>query len=221
VPACVCCRSPGAQFGKPPKAPDGLPVAVPPLCGICAKHQGSHPADLERRNKQHLEQWELDFEQQQQMYEDRQAKRDVAKDRVISELQATIEKLKHEIHSRPVEYVDRNLDQETVDDAINERNESYAARDRAYRTLAQLRAIHHDTGLGRCKCGTSLGKCAETEALDSDQSFLRWEARQVQNVRRNGEYASKLPQGHPGRTNPRWSPPGEAASVAGGSHLSQ
>jgi hypothetical protein len=174
VPACVCCRSPGAQFGRPPKAPDGLPVAVPPLCGICAKHQGCHPADLERRNKQHLEQWEVDFR-----------------------------------------YVDRNLDQEAVDDATNERDRSYAARERAYRTLAQLRVVHHDTGRGFCKCRTSLGKCAETEILDGDQSFLRWEARQVQNIRRNGEYASILPQGHPGRINPRWSPPGETVPVAG------
>ena len=213
--ACVCCRSPGAQFGRPPKAPDGLPVAIPPLCGICVKHQGSHPADLERRNKQHLEQWELDFERQQQLYEDRQAMQGAEKDEVISELQATIEKLKDEIRSKPVQYVDRNLDQETVDDATNERDKSYAARERAYRTLAQLRVVHHDTGRGFCKCGTSLGECAETEVLDGDQSFLRWEARQVQNIRRNGEYASILPQGHPGRINPRWSPPGETVPVAG------
>ena len=215
VSACVCCRSPGAQFGRPPKAPDGLPVAVPPLCGICAKHQGPHlPADLERRNKQHLEQWELDFERQQQIYEDRLAKRDAEKDRVISELQATIEKLKDEIRSTPIRYVDRNLDQQTVDDATNERNKSYAARERTYCTLAQLRVVHHDTGRGLCKCGASLDKCAETEILDGDQSFLRWEARQVQNIRRNGEYASILPQGHPGRINPRWSPPGEPVPVA-------
>jgi hypothetical protein len=114
VSVCVCCRSPGAQFGSLPKAPDGLPVAVRPLCGICVKHQGSHPADLERRNRQHLEQWELDFERQQQIYEDWQAKRDAEKDTVISELQATIAKLEEEIRSTPVRYVDRNLDQETV-----------------------------------------------------------------------------------------------------------
>ena len=138
----------------------------------------------------------------------RQARRDAEKDRVISELQVTIEKLEDEIRSTPVRYVDRNLDQETVDDAINERDKSYAACERAYFTLAQLRVVHHDTGRGFCKCRTSLGKCAETEVLDGDKSFLRWEARQVQNIRRNGEYRSRLPQGHPGRINPRWSPPG-------------
>lgn len=212
--ACVCCRSSGAQFGKPPKAPAGLPVAVQPLCGICVKHQGSHPADLDRRNKQHLEQWVLDFERQQQMYEDRQAKRDAEKDRAISELQATIEKLEDQIRSKPVRYVERNLDQEIVDEAKIERGESYAARDRAYRTLAQFRVMHHDTGRGFCKCETGLDECAETQALNGDQSFLRWEARQVQYIRRNGEYASQLPQGHPGRINPRWSPPGGAVSVA-------
>lgn len=214
MPACVCCQSPGAQFGKPPMAPNGLPVAARPLCGICTKHQGSHPSDLERRNRQHLEQWQLDFERQQQMYEARQAKRDAAADKIISGLRETIEKLKDEIRSKPVQLVERNLDQEKVDEAIRERDNSNAARLRTHQTLAQLRVVHHNTGCGLCKCGKSLTKCVETEILDSDRSFLRWEARQVDRIRRDGPYASALPEGHPAMINPRWSPPGETVSGA-------
>jgi hypothetical protein len=214
VPACVCCYSPGAQFGKPPNAPNGLPVAAQSLCGICTKHQGSHPHDLERRNRQHLEQWQLDFEQQQQMYEAAQAKRDVAADKAVAELRATIEKLKDEIRSRPVQLVERNLDQEKVDEAIRERDIYNAARVRAYKTLSRLRVVHHDAGDGRCTCGTSMARCAATEILDGDRSFLRWEVRQVDRIRSRGPYESALPEGHPAIIDPRWSPPGETTSGA-------
>ena len=196
-------------------APNGLPVAAHPLCGICTKHQGSHPSDLERRNRQHLEQWQLDFERQQQKYEARQAKRDADADAdaVISRLRETIEKLKDEISSKPVQFVERNLDQETVDEALRERDNANAACVRVYKTLAQVRVIHHDTGRGLCKCGKKLTECAETEIVDGNRSFLRWEARQVGHVRRNGPYGSALPEGHPAIINPRWSSPGEAASL--------
>jgi ribosomal protein L44E len=189
-------------------APNGLPVAVHPLCGICTKHQGSHPIELQRRNKQHLEQWQEDFERQQQMYEARQRRRDAEKDKVISELQATIEKLEVEIRSKPFQIVEKNLDQETVDEAEAERDKAYAARDRAYQALAELRVRHHDTGHGLCKCGKRIGICEDTEVLNSEMPFLRWEARQTEIARRRGEYASRLPDGHPGLINPRWSPPG-------------
>lgn len=201
VAYCGCCRSPNAHFARV-KAPDGLP-ARPSLCGICTRHWGDGPAAVKRRDQDHYEQWQHDAELLHEGHRAELARRDES----IAELQATVGELRVELDERPVRVVRENLDQETVDQANDERQRAFAARDSAYRLIAQFRAAHHDTGRGTCKCGMSVEKCEVTELINSDRSYLRWEARQLETIRLHGSYSSKLPRGHPALINPRWSPP--------------
>lgn len=199
MPACDCCRSPNAQF-PPVKAPDGLPVAVR-VCGICARHQGSHPRDLRRREEEHFQQWQFDLE----LAVEQERRIGQRREKVICDLEDEILRLKDEMAARPVQVVDRNLDQEMVDEALRSRDGAYAARDAAWTVVAQFRGLHHDTGRGVCRCGKSARTCPDTAVIDGSNSFRHWESRQLEQLRR-ARY-SKLPPEHPARTNPRWSQP--------------
>ena len=130
MPACDCCRSPNAQF-PPVKAPDGLPVAVR-VCGICARHQGSHPRDLRRREEEHFQQWQFDLE----LAVEQERRIGQRREKVIRDLEDEILRLKDEMAARPVQVVDRNLDQEMVDEALRSRDDAYAARDAAWTFVA-------------------------------------------------------------------------------------
>jgi hypothetical protein len=197
---CACCRSPNAHFG-PPRVPDGLPAKVT-VCGICTRHLGNSPADVKRRDQDHFEQWAQDAELLTEEYRDALAKRDEH----IEQLRAAIGQLEQKLDERPVRVVHENLDQEAVDGAYRDRDRALVARDAAYRLVAQFRSSHHDTGRGTCKCGVIMAKCDVTKIIDSDRSFLRWEASQCALVGRNGRFSSKLPEGHPALINSRWSP---------------
>jgi len=152
---------------------------------------------------------------EQDHYEQRQYDMDVAldKERIllrkceaqIADLEAKILQMQEELAARPVQVVHKNLDQDTVDDALKGRGDAFRARDSAYGLVAQFRGLHHDTGRGICSCGTPVNKCTATKILDGSPSFRRWESRQCENLRRS--YFSELPAGHPARTNPRWSQP--------------
>ncbi len=201
VAYCGCCRSSNVYFAQV-KAPDGLPAKAS-LCGICSRHWGDSPTAAKRRDQDHYEQWQHDAEVLRDVHRVELARRDES----IAELKGTIAKLEQKLDQRPVRVVRENLDQEAVDQAHQERDRAQAARDAAYGLMAQFRGEHHDTGRGTCKCGVSTEKCEVTKILNSDRSFLRWETRQLDLVRRNGPYFSKLPRGHPALINPRWSPP--------------
>jgi hypothetical protein len=198
---CACCQSPNAHFG-PPRVPDGLPAKVT-VCGICTRHLGNSPADVRRRDREHFEQWTQDAELLTEEYREALAKRDEH----IEELRATIGQLGEKLDKRPVRVVHENLDQEAVDAARRERDGARAARDDAYWLVAQFRGMHHDTGRGTCKCGASVEECDVSNMINSDRSFLRWEVKQLELIRRNGLVSGRLPRDHPGLINSRWSPP--------------
>ena len=202
VAYCGCCRGKNVYFG-PVKAPDGLPSTAS-LCGICSRHWGDDPARTKRREQDHFEQWQHDMDALEQQHRSELR----AQTEQIAGLRAEIRTLEQTLDERPVRIVRENLDQETVDQAHEERAKAQFARDRAYRTIAELRGMHHDTGRGTCKCGTHISKCDIIRLIDNDQPFLRWEARQVALLRQNGRASAELPQNHPARINPRWSPSG-------------
>jgi hypothetical protein len=198
MPACICCRSANAQFIRP-KVPNGLPAQTS-ICGICSRHLGAGIKAIKKRDQDHYEQWQYDTELLLEQDGILLSKREG----VIVDLRARISQLQEVLIARPVRVVSENLDQETVNDALQKREEAFRSRDAAYQLMAQLRGLHHDTGRGVCKCRDSIDKCAITKILNSDRSFLRWESREYALMRRG--CSSALPSEHPARTSPRWSP---------------
>jgi hypothetical protein len=197
MPFCICCRSSNVHFG-PVKVPNGLP-ARGDICGICVRHQGDG-AKARQRDKDHREQWEHDLE----LVQERHSSQLRARSAEIAELRATISELEETLIARPRQVVHENLDQATVDEALRKRDQAFRSRDCAYGLVAELRCLHHDTGRGTCKCGEDVRRCAVTQLLDEDGSFIRWEADQIRRWHQGFDHA--LPPGHPALINPRWSP---------------
>jgi hypothetical protein len=195
--ACLCCKSSNAQFGPPPKAPDGLPVKVT-VCSICSKHLGHDERTAQRREKDHYDQYLYDLDEKERVLE-------LKYEREIAALEARVRQLQDDLETRPTKIVHQNLDQEIVWAADIERQRAFTARDAAFRLLAQLRVLHHDTGRGTCSCRKPVGRCEETKVMDSSTAYRRWEAREGEAHRKG--YDTQLPPEHPFRTNPRWSQP--------------
>ena len=121
MPACSCCRSPNAHFGRT-RAPDGLPVQVR-VCAICEKHLGSDPRTAQKRDDDHYEQWRYDMDVALENERIALQKREAE----IADLKAQILQLQEELAARPVQVVHKNLDQETVDVALKERERPSSA----------------------------------------------------------------------------------------------
>jgi hypothetical protein len=168
------------------------------VCGICSKHLGDDRKTVEKRQRDHYEQYKYDLDEKERVLE-------LKYTRQIADLEATIGQLQKELEARPTKIVHKNLDQETVWAAERERHEAFQARDAAFGLLAQLRGLHHDTGRGTCSCRVPVDKCPVTKIIDSSRSYRRWEARQCEEFRTG--YRSQLPPEHPFWTNPRWSQP--------------
>jgi hypothetical protein len=194
--ACNCCGSKNAQFG-PDRAPDGLPVRQS-VCHPCSNHLGYDERTVKRRERDHYEQYRYDLDEFERVLELKYA-------RQIAQLEEEKRQLGEELEARPTQTVYRNLDQEKVWAAEEERSRAYIVRDAAFRHFAELRVLHHDTGRGSCSCRKPVSECKETKILNECGAFMKWEAQEVKNYREYRNYA--LPAGHPALTNPRWVQP--------------
>jgi hypothetical protein len=196
MPACNCCGSRNARFG-PAKAPDGLPTQQT-VCHLCSKHLGSDEKTAKRRERDHYEQYKYDLDEFERVLELKYA-------RQTAQLEQEVRQLREELEARPVRTEYRNLDQEKVWAAEEDRSRAYGARDSAFRHFAELRGLHHDTGRGMCSCRKLVDKCQETKIINECGAFMSWEAWQLKNYR---EYRDcDLPARHPVLTNPRWVQP--------------
>jgi len=196
VAFCRCCRSSNVEL-VPTRVPGGLP-SQPPVCGTCARHMGTSPRDIQKREADHFAQWERDRERAVE----NQRSQSVSE---IERLSDQVRQLEQQLADRPVRIVEQNLDQQAVNKASDERDQAYRSRDSAYALLAALRSLHHDTGGGICTCNRPIASCRETELLDGSSAYRRWELSQHERLRR-GQW-SQLPADHPARINSRWLQP--------------
>lgn len=113
----------------------------------------------------------------------------------ISRLSARIAERERELAERPQRVVYENLDQETVDDALAERDQAYRSRDAASRVLLEIRLLHRDTGNRHCRCGTRTDQCQVSQIFDEHPSLEKWEARQIRRFHEGLPHL--LPDGHP------------------------
>ncbi len=67
-------------------------------------------------------------------------------------MQAQVDRLRAKLEQRPTRVVVKNLDQETVDRAVADRQEAYGSRDRAFRVFGGLPivALHNNLRLSTC-----------------------------------------------------------------------
>ncbi|ORT47062.1 hypothetical protein [Frankia sp. KB5] len=121
---------------------------------------------------------------------------------------AQIAELMKELDERPTRIVTQNLDQQIVDEAIERRDQAYRSRDRAFQALSELRLLHREGAGDRCRCGQRFQKCGVAQVVDRYPALEGWERRQWERMRAGQDHY--LPPGHPGVTDPRWTPSGDS-----------
>jgi hypothetical protein len=185
---CECCGRPDAQV----------------VCHPCVCHRaGDSPAWLIKRDRDHIEMWRGDLEAERMRHRASLTRHEAK----TGKLNADIAELRQELKDRPT--IPVNLDDLAVQEAKAETAAAYERRDSAFRSLAKLRVLHRDTGNGQCRhCRKPVSECAETQLLNDERSFLKWEAYETRRLRMHGYCA--LPDGHPALVNPRWVAPGSA-----------
>ncbi|WP_131732751.1 hypothetical protein [Actinomadura formosensis] len=169
------------------------------VCGICARHLGDSPTKVKRREAEHFEQWQYDAQLVEEAHADEVDRLNI----VIADLQAAVERKQKELDSRPFRTVIENLDQATVDDALDRCDRAYRARDSTFSALSEVRLLHHDIGDGQCQCGRRVKICKIAVLVDGYRALEAWEANQWR--RKQHGLHHLLPMGHPGVINPRWS----------------
>lgn len=195
MPYCRCCETPDAIYG-PARAPDGLPTAAI-VCGLCSKHQGSHEFDLKKKDRVHKEMW---AESKREALEDLTETYDAK----LAAKDAEIERLEHELASRPIQVVTENLDLAVVAEAHGKAQSAYRSRDSAFRQLTRVHMLHHETRAGFCRCGKPIDDCEIAALVEGSRALRTWEWVNAER-RRKGQVHS-LPRDHPGIVDARWDP---------------
>ena len=166
------------------------------VCADCELHQGSTGPRLVKRDQDHVRLWRLQA-----------GASEARRQHEVAELQQEADALRLQLDARPVKIVNQNLDQETVDQALTERESAYRARDGAFRALCQVRMIHREREPGKCRCGRRIDQCVEAKIVDEFRALKAWERRQVERLRNNERH--ELPYNHPAIIDPRWQPDGD------------
>ncbi|WP_194897560.1 hypothetical protein [Catenulispora pinisilvae] len=193
---CLCCRL-GNVIMASPRTPDGLPSKVQ-VCGQCVKHQGGGVHDLRKKEEKHWELWNDCFEQ---LRDEAEAARQELEDRLQGEISA----LRQELEERPVHTVEVNEDLVRIEESDKQRISAYYARDMAFQRLSRIKMLHRELETGKCRCRAP-GQCKTASLIADDRELNRWEEKQWRLLQNGREFDCMLPQGHQGRTDPRWRP---------------
>ena len=165
------------------------------VCGICSKHQRSLPVDLKKKDKDHREMWMESKRYALEVISDRHAD-------VVESLQASIDALKEELDTRPVQVVFKNLDAEEVEAAHVDAQAAYRKRDHAYLQLTKIHMHHFEAQVGQCRCGLPIDECEVGSIVDGFRGLKAWERNQTERRRRDQDHM--LPRDHPGIIDARW-----------------
>lgn len=195
VGLCRCCRRDNSLMANS-KVPDGLPSGVQ-VCGICIRHQGNDLRGWTRRDQDHHDLWAEDAGDLAEQHA-----RDLVVARVATETLRA--QLAEEVTKRPTNVVYRNLDQETVNEALSSRDAAFRSRDRAFRALCEVWLLHRDAGSGRCRCGRPHSQCNTAAIVDHYPSLEAWERKQWERMRQHLDHW--LPRKHPAVIDPKWRP---------------
>lgn len=192
---CRCCERPKAAYAER-KVPHDLPAAQI-VCDLCARHQGSHPSEQQRRDRLHIEMW------QEEMREALEA-RDEKHSTEIARCHERMDELNQELSERPIQVVETNLDAEHIQQVETEADRAFRSRDQAYIRLARLHMLHYDVDGEKCRCGAGIDSCPVAAVVDTFRGLHFWERRQADRRRSNRDHL--LPKGHPGVIDARWDP---------------
>jgi hypothetical protein len=155
-----------------------------PVCTDCELHQGNTGTKLQRRNDDHVRAWS-----KARSVLTAQTRR--ATERLVKEL----DEARIELEQRPVRIVRENLDAETVEKAVSDRDIAYRSRDIAMQALCRVRLLHRERAPSECSCGRNYSKCQTAQIVQEYEALANWEAKQITRMRQNLNHY--LPDNHP------------------------
>ena len=168
---CPCCLRDCVKLVAP-KMPDGLPADRNTyVCEPCSRHaQTGNPKEVQR-NRSHV-----------LLYRETAQKELDAQRHYFDE---EIARLRQQLEDRPV--VEQNLDQELVDRYRMQTRSALSSRDNAYAELLAIKLLHQQQRGTKCSCGRD--SCPTAQRFFETSSLDRWEAEQVERLRRNESYS--------------------------------
>lgn len=177
---CVCCRRPWPDIEALTGEARGSYRNPEAPCRQCLPHLGFSM----RSDTEHLQMWiTLD-----QHHQDRAASQ-------VALLQGDLEGMRAQLDARPERLVEKYLDADVLVEARRTAERAFSSRERAWRTLVQVRLLHHEVENGRCRCGRRADQCDVAQLLADYRALNGWEQQQVARCRCG--LAHGLPSGHP------------------------
>jgi hypothetical protein len=125
-------------------------------------------------------------------------------DKELARLREKISNLEHELNERPERIVERYIDEQELKSARDEAQRAFRSRENAWQALCEIRLIHREGELGRCRCGERLDTCKIAGIVDRYPGLEQWEKEQYQRLRNHQDHG--LPDGHPAVLDPRGQP---------------
>jgi len=189
---CECCERPNIEL-MVARVPNGLP-STPRFCGDCIRHLGDSPGRVKQRELDHLAVWRTELRTQL-------AARDALRTQQATSFQAEIDRLKHEMDSRPVRVVVENVDQQEVDAALTQKANAYNRRDVAMQALTRLHSRHYAVETRLVTVDFLTLSATSSRSWTGIRSCVTGKD---QNSRARAGRSHMLPRGHPGIIDEVW-----------------
>lgn len=186
---CACCQRPGTICAVTAGAlgSDRGPASRQ-ACGDCVPHV--YGGEMQK-DREHLQLWAAYVEHVQ-----------TESNTLVAVLRAEVDAKQAELEARPEKIVPMYIDAQELQEARDRADRAFQSRDRAYRTLIEIRVDHRELDSGRCRCGKRFDQCSVGQLLAGYAGLLGWERNQVERAGQGLHH--RLPENHPSLVDPRW-----------------